>query len=107
MASAAIAKYKDQIAAKTRKIADLSGGSVARAGGNAAIALTAAFVGGVADEYAEGKLPVEPSIGTGLIVGTAGVFMKSPRAIQAATGLLAPAAHDLGRQAAKKMAEKA
>lgn len=99
----AIDKYKSQLAARSKQISDLRNGSVPQAIGAAAIVDGAAFAAGFVDTKVGDIGGMKPSIVAGVAAATAGVILKSPKAIQAASGLLAPVAYNAGVQAAEAM----
>lgn len=102
-----IDKYKASLAARGKQITELRKGSVPQALGSAAIVDGSAFAAGFADAYIGEIGGIAPSVAAGVAAAAAGVAMKSPRAIQAASGLLANAAYKAGIQAAESLEKTA
>lgn len=97
-------KAREMIAAKSKKIAELSGSAVPRTAGNCALVLLGAGAGGAADEYLGEVAGMQPSTTGGIVLGlTSALVFKSPKGMYAATGLLTDAARQLGQQAAQKL----
>lgn len=101
-----LSKYKADLAARGRTINELRKGSVPQALGGAAVVDGAAFAAGFADTYIGAIGGVQPSVAAGVAAAVAGVTLKSPKAIRAASGLLAHAAYKAGTQAAESVGKK-
>lgn len=99
-------KYRTQLAARGRQIAEMRNSTVPSALASGAVVDGAAFAGGFADEYIGDVGGIEPSVAAGIAAAVGGVTMRHPRMIQVASGLLADAARQAGKQAAQAVAAK-
>lgn len=98
--STALARAREEITSKSRQLSQLRGSSHVAAAGTGAIIVASGAAAGVLDAKVPEIAGVKPSIAGGLVIATAGFFMKSPKALNVATGMLTPHAYQAAFDAA-------
>lgn len=95
----AIAQARQRAATLSRKLSDVT--SPAAAAKDGALVLGGAFLAGSVDKYIgpEGIGGAKPSSLAGVALAAAGLAMRSPNMITAASGMLAHTAYEMGGQA--------
>jgi hypothetical protein len=99
--ASALTLVKARASGLSKKLASTQ--SVPAAIGSAAIVDGAAFAAGFADDRLPEVAGLRPSVAAGIASAAIGIATKSSRAVQVASGLLAPFAYEAGKQASQSM----
>lgn len=95
-------KYQAVVAAKDRALARAN---AVKAGASAVgvRAVAGNLFGAAAAGVVDGYMTEGTATSVGLVTGTAGLFLRSPDLVNAATGMLAPSVYRMSRKKAEEM----
>jgi hypothetical protein len=104
MGALTLSQAREIAANRSKQLSEFRSKAHVSAATGGAVTLAGTFTAGFVDERFGAIGGMRPSAGAGIAIGLGGLFMKSPKMVNAATGLLAPTVYDAGRQAAQRMA---